>query len=135
MNPERNELLFRESHIAIELNHNENWLYVNWRGFVNYELVTGGCEKILHFMKERQCFRILNDNTQVEGMWSAAAKWGGEVWFPALREAGLEYFAWVYSPSVLSRLSTDKTIRSTQSPDYIKTFDDLEQAMTWLRSH
>lgn len=134
MSLSRSELLFRNNFIAIELDPQDGWMYVNWRGYVSHHDVIAGCEQILLLLKQNQCTQILNDNTLVEGMWSAAAKWGGEVWFPALREAGLRQFAWVYSPSVLSRLSTDKTIKNTDTPTYIRTFDDIELAKDWLRS-
>ncbi|MEJ8802416.1 hypothetical protein [Pontibacter sp. H249] len=130
----RNELLFRNDFIAIEYNSTGDWIYVNWRGYQNYESVKAGCEKMLELMKINACFKILNDNTQVEGQWSAAAKWGGDVWFPAMREAGLKWFAWVYSPSMLSRLSTDKMIRHTINPNYIEIFDDIDLAEAWLRT-
>lgn len=129
----RNELLFRESYIVIELNTSDNWLYINWRGYVNYDTVTAGCEKILFYMKECNCYRILNDNTNVEGIWSGASTWVGKDWFPRMQEAGLDCFAWVYSPSTLSRLSMDKSIRSTENTDCIKTFESVETAEDWLR--
>lgn len=131
----RNELLYRNNFIAIEYSPEDDWMFVNWRGSVSHHEVIDGCEEMLRLLKERRITDILNDNTHVEGMWSGAARWGGEYWFPALREAGLQRFAWIYSPSVLSRLSTDKTIKHTISPDFIKTFDDLDLAADWLRSN
>ncbi|MFT2009408.1 hypothetical protein ACMA1I_12090 [Pontibacter sp. 13R65] len=130
----RNELLFREPYIAIEYNEIDDWIYVNWRGFVNYETVTAGCEKILFFMKERGCSKVLNDNTNVEGIWSTASKWVGQDWFPRMKNAGLLYFAWVYSASTFSRLSTDKALKNTEDLKYIQTFDSLDAACDWLRS-
>ncbi|MFD2998960.1 STAS/SEC14 domain-containing protein [Pontibacter toksunensis] len=130
----RNEILYRNSFILIELNYDEDCMCVNWRGYVSHHDVMAGCMEILRLVKEHKVVDILNDNTYVEGMWSGAAKWGGEFWFPALREAGLQRFAWIYSPSMLSRLSTDKTIKHTPTPDYIKTFDDIEEAKDWLRT-
>lgn len=129
----RNLLLYRESYIAMEYNPLEDWIYVNWRGYQNYDSVVAGCEKMLEVMKAQACFRILNDNTRVEGQWSAAAKWGADVWFPAMFEEGLQCFAWVYSPSVLSRLSTDKMVKLADFPQQVKVFDDIEQAKDWLR--
>ncbi|WP_439882836.1 hypothetical protein ACSX1A_06645 [Pontibacter sp. MBLB2868] len=134
MSKPRTELLYRNNHLAIEFNAIGNWLYVNWRGYQNRETVIDGCEKMLLLMKEHACYRILNDNTKVEGQWSAAAKWGADVWFPAMREAGLEWFAWIYSPSMFSRLSTDKMVSLTENPDFIKVFDDIDLARDWLRS-
>jgi len=130
----RNEILYRESYIVIEYNDVDSWLYVNWRGYVNYDTVTAGCEKILQFMKETNCYRILNDNTNVEGIWSGASSWVGQDWFPRMQTAGLECFAWVYSPSTLSRLSTDKSLRNTEDKSCIKTFETVEAAEDWLRT-
>lgn len=130
----RNEILYRESYIVIELNHQDDWIYVNWRGYVNFETVTAGCEKILHCMEEHQCFKILNDNTNVEGIWSGASKWVGQDWLPRMNAAGMQCFAWVYSPSTLSRLSTDKSLRYAQENNCISTFDSKEEAEEWLRT-
>ncbi|WP_157578728.1 hypothetical protein [Pontibacter roseus] len=130
----RNEILHRESNILIEYNHADDWIYINWRGFQSYDSVVAGCEKILECMQERQCTKILNDNTNVEGIWSGASKWVGQDWMPRMRAAGLECFAWVYSPSTFSRLSTDKTLKNTEDASFIKTFDDIETATDWLRT-
>ena len=130
----RNEILYRSSFIVIEFNHADNWLCVSWRGTVTQHDVVAGCMEILRLLKEYKVMDVLNDNTQVEGMWSGAAKWVGESWFPELREAGLKRFAWVYSPSILSRLSTDKALKNTENPCYIQTFDDIELAKDWLRT-
>ncbi|RIJ41548.1 hypothetical protein [Pontibacter oryzae] len=129
----RTEILYRDTFIALEYNAVDNWIYVNWKGYQNYDTVVAGCEKILELMKAQACYRILNDNTRVEGQWSAAAKWGADVWFPAMFEAGLKSFAWIYSPSTLSRLSTDKTLKLADFPKQVKVFDDLDLAQDWLR--
>ncbi|QNF31675.1 hypothetical protein HUW51_02645 [Adhaeribacter swui] len=126
--------LYSTSQIEIFYDLENNWLYVNWIGFQTTQSVKDGCGKILEYMVSEACTKILNDNTLVEGMWSGAAKWGADVWFPALRGHGLQAFAWIYSPSMLSRLSTDKTLTHAHQPNYIRTFDDPEEATAWLRS-
>ncbi|GHA58283.1 hypothetical protein [Pontibacter akesuensis] len=133
MKVSRNELLYRESYIVIEHNLEDEWIYVNWRGYVNYDTVTAGCEKILFYMDAKQCFRILNDNTNVEGIWSGASRWVGENWMPRMKQAGMACFAWVYSPSTLSRLSTDKSLRYMEKDVQVETFDDIEAARDWLK--
>lgn len=130
----RNELLYRESYIVIEYNYVEDWLYVNWRGYVNYDTVTAGCEKILHYMVARNCYKILNDNTNVEGIWSGASKWVGTDWMPRMRLAGLQCFAWIQSPSTLSQMSTNKALKYTEETDLVNLFEDKEQAMLWLQT-
>ncbi|MDX5422647.1 MAG: hypothetical protein LPK07_00260 [Hymenobacteraceae bacterium] len=133
MKSARNEILFRDTYIAIEYCPEDNWLYVNWRGYVNFDTVSAGCEEILKCLKNYQCAKVLNDNTNVEGIWSGASKWVGQDWMPRMREAGLQHFAWVYSPSTLSRLSTDKSIKNTSEKELIKTFESVVEAEDWLR--
>ncbi len=130
----RNEILYRENNILIEYSHADGWLYVNWRGFQNYESIVGGCEKILYFLQDRQCTKVLNDNTKVEGIWSGASRWVGGDWLPRMQAAGLKCFAWVYSTSAFSRLSTEKALKNTPDLSIIETFDNLEQAEEWLRA-
>lgn len=130
----RNEILYREHNILIEYNHTDDWLYVNWRGYQNYDSVVAGCEKILDFLQERECTKVLNDNTNVEGIWSGASKWVGQDWMPRMQAAGCACFAWVYSPSTFSRLSTDKALKNTEDMSHIRTFEDIEAASAWLRA-
>lgn len=111
MQQARTEILYRDTTIAIEYNPEGEWIYANWRGYQNYDTVVAGCEKIQELMKEIACFRILNDNTRVEGQWSTASRWVAEEWFSSLRANGLQLFAWVYSPSMLSRLSASKAVK------------------------
>ena len=125
-------LLRQETYIEVFFNDSYNWIYANWIGFQTTDSVKSGCMHILETMVEKSCRKILNDNTLVEGMWSGAASWGADFWFPKLREEGLEKFAWVYSPSMLSKLSTDKTL-SLMPVSFIQTFYNLEDAKAWLR--
>jgi hypothetical protein len=130
----RNEILFRDSFIVIEYNYETDFIHANWRGFNNYETITTGCNKLLEFVKERQCVKVLNDNTKVEGIWSAASKWVGQEWLPQIQAAGVKHFAWVYSPSIFSRMSADKALKNAYSLDFIQTFEDIEEAEEWLRT-
>lgn len=126
-------LVFAENNIQFYYNQQEEWLYVKWVGFQTTASVMAGCEKLLTFLKDYKCTKVLNDNLLVDGIWSGAARWGAESWFPRMREAGLEWFAWVYSPSKLSQLSVNKTL-SLMEPNYIETFYELEEARNWLRT-
>ncbi|MGV3540952.1 MAG: hypothetical protein ACO1OQ_14145 [Rufibacter sp.] len=85
-------------------------------------------------MMQHDCKKVLNDNTRVEGIWSSAAEWVGTDWFPRLRQAGMEAFAWVYSPSMFSRLSTDKSLRFIYDTSGIEVFDDFEAPRKWLEA-
>lgn len=126
-------LLQKESNIEVFYNDTAGWIYANWIGFQTTQSVKDGCMLILEGLTANSAKKVLNDNTLVEGMWSGAARWGADFWFPKLREAGLEKFAWIYSPSMLSQLSTDKTI-SLMPVSYIKTFYNINEAKNWLQA-
>lgn len=89
---------------------------------------------MLDLMKKNNCSKVLNDNTYVMGNWSEAADWGGEFWFPAMQDAGLKYFAWIYSPSTFSRMSAHKSIDITLDKVTAQFFTDINEARTWLES-
>ncbi|GEO05304.1 hypothetical protein AAE02nite_29680 [Adhaeribacter aerolatus] len=126
-------LLFSESFIQISYNAEENWVYANWIGFQTVKSVKEGCEQILQALIDESCHKVLNDNTHVEGIWSGAAAWVGTEWFPRLSNAGIKCFAWVYSPSTFSQLSTDKVLNHTKE-SFVRVFYNIEEAKTWLRS-
>ena len=126
------QLLLNEPHISISYDHLNEWLYVNWQGEQNLDSVQRGGRDILRLFTQQRCHKVLNDNRHVTSMWSEAAEWAGKDWFPTMMDAGLDYFAWVYSPNVYSRLSTDLTLQFTRGNAVIATFDDLDTARAWL---
>lgn len=126
------QTLFDDSTITIAYDHLNEWLYADWRGDQNLASVQQGAGEILRLLTQQRCEKVLNDNTGVTSMWSEAAEWGGKEWFPAMTAAGLRYFAWVYSPNIYSRLSTDLTLQFTSGNAIISTFDDIDTAKAWL---
>lgn len=126
------QTLFEDSSIVIAYDHLNEWLYADWRGDHNLATVQQGCGEILRLLAQQRCSKVLNDNTRVTSMWSEAAEWSGKEWFPAMTAAGLRYFAWVYSPNIYSRLSTDLTLQFTSGNVIISTFDEIATANAWL---
>jgi hypothetical protein len=122
--------------LDIDLDLKNKCLYANWKGFQLIESVKNGCEKMLLFLQKHDCHHVLNDNTNVSGVWSGASEWVATDWFPRMKDAGLKKFAWVYSPSYFSRLSTDKTLEATPpellKENIIEVFTDIEEAREWL---
>ncbi|SFQ38624.1 hypothetical protein [Hymenobacter arizonensis] len=127
------QLLLETPHVTIKYDHLNDWLHADWHGQQDLTSVQHGCLEMLRLMELHRSHKVLNDNTRVTSMWSDAAEWGGREWFPAMVTAGLKYFAWVYSPNVYSRLSTDLTLQFTDSSPVVSTFDDIETAKSWLQ--
>ena len=126
------QILFEEPTITIAYDHLNDWLYADWHGEQDLASVQHGALEMLRLMRQQRCHKVLNDNTRVTSMWSEAAEWSGKEFFPELTAAGLQYFAWVYSPNLYSRLSTDLTLQFTVGSPVIATFDDMATAKAWL---
>jgi len=126
------QTLLEEPHITISYDHLNEWLVADWHGDQDLASVQSGALAMLRLMVQQHCHKVLNDNTHVTSMWSEAAEWGGTEWFPTMTAAGLQYFAWVYSPNLYSRLSTDLTLQFTVENPVVATFDELETAKSWL---
>ncbi|WP_121810273.1 ATP-binding protein [Mucilaginibacter kameinonensis] len=122
------------SFIRIRYQQVGEYMDVDWLGYQNYDSVVKGCEILLDLMKKNDCQKVLNDNTHVKGNWSEASDWGAEVWFPAMAEAGLNKFAWIYSPSTFSRIAAKKSLPSAYEVVQVAFFDDKNEARDWLIS-
>jgi hypothetical protein len=129
-----NIIYFKDASITISINEAQKYIYADWTGYQTLQTVQEGCERILDAMVHQSYSKVLNDNTRVEGIWSSAAEWVGADWFPRLKQAGMKAFGWVYSPSMFSRLSTDKSLRFTYDTRGIEVFDKFTDAENWLTS-
>jgi len=124
--------VYQNGYVEI-INHPEHaYAELNWKGFHNLNTVKDSGQKILDFMKDTGCNAILNNNLEVLGSWEDAMDWVAKEWFPMMHAAGLQYFAWIYSPSTFSKLSTSYTIALMEMNICLKEFDDKEEALVWL---
>jgi len=126
------QTFYKGNFIEMKYVPEHHWMDVNWIGYQNYDSVKKGCLIMLDLLKKNNCTKVLNDNTYVMGNWSEAVDWGGEVWFPAMQEAGLKHFAWIYSPSTFSRMSAHKSIDITMGKVTAQFFTDINEARIWL---
>ena len=124
--------VYQNSTVEILYNEQLHCLMVNWVGFQNRNTVKDGCNRVLNMMEAHQCTRIFNDNSNVLGGWMEACDWIVNKWLPVAQHAGLEYLAWVYSPSTFSKLSTIYTLSKYKGDIITKAFGDLESGLHWL---
>ncbi|KAA3436881.1 hypothetical protein [Rufibacter hautae] len=126
------KLLAQDPHLTIQYDVINDTLTADWKGEQTEETVHDGCEKILQFMTAYRCVKLLNDNTQVAGMWSDAAEWVALNWVPRMEKAGCRFIAHVYSPDIYARLSVDKTIDFGIKGILVTTFQGKKAAEEWL---
>lgn len=127
--------LFAENFIELSFDSKTEVLYANWKGYQSVASIRVGCEAMLKYLSEKKLRKVLNDNTNVLGIWRSAAEWMATDWFPRMKDSGMDAFAWVYSSSRLSQISTDDTLAMLDTDKLgIKLFHDKSEAQTWLTS-
>jgi PAS domain S-box-containing protein len=126
--------LYQDKHLTIRHNAAKRRLEVDWTGFQDLASVQEGCMRMLAYLERHQVDRIINDNTHVQGNWSDAVDWVGNVWFPMMAKAGLKYFAHLFSPSTFSALSAKKSIDIMAGIITTQYFTDLAMAAEWIDS-
>ncbi|MEO6330284.1 MAG: PAS domain-containing sensor histidine kinase, partial [Ginsengibacter sp.] len=129
-----NETYYHDARITIDYNPDNRCLEVDWTGFQNLASVKKGCLIMLDLLQKNKCTKVLNDNTHVLGNWSEAADWGGTVWFPEMQKAGLQFFAWIYSPSTFSKLAAHKSLDIVVGNIITQFFTDINDAKEWLEN-
>lgn len=127
------QTLYDAPTVTISYDYAHDWLYLDWHGALDDESVMAGALKLLELLKQQNCHKVLNDNTRITGLWADAAKWGSDVFFPLLHEAGCRYFSWVYSPERYSQLSAQLAAERTTAGITIMTFQKLDTAAEWLQ--
>lgn len=128
----KTDTYYQDEHITISYNADALRLEADWTGYQNMETVKNGGMMMLELLEKNNCSCVLNDNTHVLGSWSEAADWAGSEWFPMMEKAGLKYFAWVYSPSMFSKLAANKTVDITVGNVVTQFFTDTLLAAQWL---
>lgn len=127
------EALYKDKFIELYYDEKCHWIYANWQDYQTMESIKTGGEQMLNSLKMKKCNKVLNDNQLVKGTWSFATEWITTDWFPRMVGAGLKHFAWIYSPDIFSKFSTDKATKSNPN-DIIQTFKSLNDGKSWLQS-
>ncbi|WP_207423929.1 ATP-binding protein [Desertivirga brevis] len=128
-----NATFYRDSSISINYHYNDHYLEVRWLGFQTKETVNAAGLRILEYVKKTRAKLVFNDNSQVVGNWSETSDHGGNVWFPLIAEAGVQYFAWILSKNRFSNMAAQRSYEMNRSNIVIRLFDEEEDGLSWLK--
>ena len=128
------EDFYQDQHLTIRYNREKARLEVDWTGYQDLASVQHGCMTMLDYLRRFGADRIVNDNTHVRGNWSDAVEWVGSTWFPMMEQAGLKYFAHLFSPSTFSELSARKSIDIMAGIITTQYFTEFRLAAEWIDS-
>lgn len=123
---------YKSNFLDISYDQKHEMLEANWTGFQNLETVKEGCKIMLTMLSKNSCSLVLNNNSEVAGNWSEAVDWVNQTWFPAMKQAGLKKFAWIFSPSTFARMSAMKTLDGEGNNTITRFFTELNEAKYWL---
>lgn len=123
---------YKNEKVTIVYNASKHRLEVDWTGYQNMESVKHGCLQMLEMLKVNKCCKVINDNTNVSGTWSEASEWAGKEWLHLMEQAGLRYFAWIFSPSAFAQLSARKVVDMMEANVVTHFFNSTQEAEDWI---
>lgn len=126
-------LLYQQSNVEIFW-HEDQWLHVRWIGNQNLGEVKRDCEQLLRLLAAKNANSVLYDLSLVENPVSGLSDWAAREWFPKMRGAGLQFFAWLYSPTRFVQVPPDAAMEAGM-PGRARIFDNPEDAKDWLRAN
>lgn len=130
----KTDTFYQNSNITITYSEKKHCVNADWTGFQNLNSVQQGGMMLFEMLVKNNCHKMLNDNRNVLGTWSEASDWAGKEWFPMMEKAGLQYFAWVFSPIAFSQLSAKKSIDVAPHHVTVQFFTDITLAEDWINS-
>ncbi|HEY0895273.1 MAG TPA: HAMP domain-containing sensor histidine kinase, partial [Sphingobacteriaceae bacterium] len=123
---------YRDEYVNIQYMHERCQILVSWKGYQNHYSIKRGFNKMLDILRHHQCQKVINDNTALSGNWYESAEWASRDWLPSAIEAGLRYFAWVYSPGMSAHLSSDVNMEEMGREISARLFGNIADAQEWL---
>ncbi|WP_188811033.1 hypothetical protein [Hymenobacter cavernae] len=124
--------LHTASYLTVSYDYVNKWLYADWQEQQSPATVQAGSELLLQCLKDKECHKLLTDNTRVLGSLTAASEWVKLNLFQQLADIGVAYIAWVHSSNCYSRYTADFILQQVDSP-IVAAFNDLPAAYAWLQ--
>ncbi|WP_210521515.1 hypothetical protein [Hymenobacter terricola] len=121
---------------VLDVYHDEDnaWLYLDWKGPQEVERVQAACRHITTFLAKLGIRKALNDNTHITQTSWELVKWVAYDYLPEAGQAGLDYVAWVQSPSPSCRAHVDLMGYFVGQKPHVAIFSDMAAAYAWLSS-
>lgn len=119
-----------------EFDSENNWLYLNWKGYISQENGIKATELLLELMETNHYAYVLNDNREINGPWGAGESgndWLQQTFFPKVATAGLRYFAHILAPGIASALMAQDLQRRLNGILTMQIFGEAEKARSWLK--
>jgi len=120
-------------YLIAERDRENGWIYARWIGPQTLGTVMEGGLAYVDMLREEPCRRLLNDHTELEGLFTRANDWVAQVWTPLIIQAGLRYFAQVLSRDVFAQISMENLHHRIGDKFEMRLFNNLPAAREWLK--
>ena len=110
----------------------EQYIFVDWDGYLEVEMVKQGSEELLKMIKETKVQKTLISNQKVTGPWIKANEWYAKDWNPRAKEAGLKYMSVIVSDNVFTQLSLQGFEKINNGSYVVNSHYDAKAAREWL---
>lgn len=110
-------------------------LYVEWIwSYIDgYDIIYDGAKDILAQVEKHNILYILNDNTDVEGVWDKANDWIAKNFTPVLKTSSAVKYAHILSSDFFAELSAELLVEvGIEHGIAMKTFGDRVAGLKWL---
>lgn len=129
------ELVRQAAGLDLWLDAENHWLHAEWKGQHNNASVQDGINGLIELVIAHGVAKVVNDNTNMFGVWVSTAGWLVQDALPRLRHAGMRSFAHVFGKSYVTRVSAEAALYLLGPDDAdIKAFGEMDSALDWLRS-
>lgn len=122
------------SFVKIKYVQAEQWIFVDWDGYLDVDLVKQGSEELLKMIKETKVKKTLISNEKVTGPWNKANDWYATDWNPRAKEAGLKFMSVVVSDNIFSQLSLQGFEKVNNGSYMVHSHYDQKVAQEWLKN-
>jgi hypothetical protein len=127
----KHRILYNSSFLEIEYDILEDLIKAKWKGSQAEDSIKSGYRQILKEISGHVCNSLLDDHSDISGLWTGAAEWVANEWFPNARKSGLRFMACIYSSNIFSKRSTQRALDLINSSVALG-FDFPEAAEKWI---
>ena len=120
--------------LVVEYDVLADYLCAIWARDQTPTTIVEGYERILFYLQQEHCQKLLDNHEAIHGYWADSADWLSQDWYPRAREAGLKNHAVVFATDVLARRSTEEALRGITSGS-VAGFVDFATAQQELLDH
>jgi hypothetical protein len=109
-------------------------IFVQWRNYATSSQLRFIHEYIIHLLEQHRVQKILGDDTALLTIHSSDQEWITLDWMPRAKRAGFRAAAAKRPTGYFGHLATSSVQTAVASEIEVRSFSDLSEARTWLRS-